>query len=84
MRFHATDPEQHILYINPAFTEQTGYTSTEVLGQTVCSLNILRDFELLHIHYADPGTRKALARGIIRVTQRWAGFYDAALTITPV
>ncbi len=29
-----TDHEQHILYVNPAFTEITGYTCEESIGQT--------------------------------------------------
>ena len=79
-----TDPERRILYVNPAFTEQIGYTSTDVLGQTVCTLGLLGDFEALL-----PSIMPLLAQGKI-----WHGevlgrrkdgrMYDAALTITPV
>jgi PAS domain S-box-containing protein len=53
-----TDPEQRIVYVNPAFTELTGYTPDEAIGQRP---NILKSGLMPEAFYAE--LLAALQRG---------------------
>ncbi len=79
-----TDPERRILYVNPAFTVQTGYTSADVLGQTVCALGILGNFESLTPSILPTLTQGKVWHGEVLGQRKDGRTYDAALTITPV
>jgi PAS domain S-box-containing protein len=79
-----TDPERRILYANPAFTEQTGYTSADVLSQVVDTLGILVDFETLLPSIMPILVQGKVWHGEVSGRRKDGRMYDAALTITPV
>ncbi|MBN2393826.1 MAG: PAS domain S-box protein, partial [Anaerolineae bacterium] len=79
-----TDPDRRILYVNPAFTEQTGYASMDILGKTVCSLGILGNFETLLPSIMPTLTQGKFWQGELLGRRKDGRLYDTALTITPV
>ncbi len=79
-----TDSEQHIQYINPAFTTLTGYPADEVLGQTVYALEALVDFSSRLPSIMPTLTQGKLWQGDVRVQRKDGRRYDATLIIAPV
>ena len=75
-----TDPQRRILYVNPAFTQVTGYPSDEALGRNIW---VSRDAEKYDEMWRVIG-RGAVWRGQL-VAQRSSGTeYDAEATAAPV
>jgi PAS domain S-box-containing protein len=79
-----TDSEHRIRYVNPAFTRQTGYTTSEALGRTIETLNTLET-----LTPSLPAILRSMVPGKLwqedtRLRRKDGRRYEIALTIAPV
>lgn|GEM_PF-6567012 len=79
-----TDPGGHILWINPAFTELTGYQEEEVLGKTPNLLSSGKHTDRFYRRLWETISAGKEWRGEIVNRRKNGGLYTEEMTITPV
>ena len=79
-----TDPQAHILYVNPAFTRITGYLREEVLGQTPRILNSGRQDRSFYKALWGTLLSGKVWTGHFVNKRKDGGLYEAECTISPV
>ncbi len=79
-----SDREMRIQYINPAFTNLTGYTAEEVLGQHACSIGAAAGSEQVRSSIESALTEGKQWQGEASGQRKDGRIYDAALIVSPL
>ncbi|MFQ5472119.1 MAG: PAS domain S-box protein, partial [Dehalococcoidia bacterium] len=79
-----TDPNGNIEYVNPKFTEVTGYLSEEVVGKNPRFLQSGETSSAEYAHIWQTITSKGEWRGEFRNKRKHGGFYSASTVISAV
>ncbi|NJN95187.1 MAG: PAS domain S-box protein [Anaerolineales bacterium] len=79
-----TDPAGHIVYVNPAFEQMTGYCQVEVLGQTPRLLKSGKNDQAFYAELWSTITEGHTWRGRSLNKKKDGTFYTCDMAITPV
>lgn len=79
-----THPDGAILWVNPAFTQITGYTADEVRGQNLRMLKSERQDEAFYRNLWNTILSGQVWRGEMVNRRKDGSLYDEEMTITPV
>lgn len=78
------DPDQLIVYINPAFTTLTGYAAEDAFGKTIYDLIGQETGQLTYQSIQSALARGEAWRGTILACRKDGRSYDATLTFSPM
>ena len=79
-----TDPNEHILYVNPAWEQQTGYTLAEAQGYTPFELLGHRDTQSIFDNLHRTVKQGTTWMGLINLKHRDGTSYDCELVVAPI
>ncbi|EFO80898.1 multi-sensor signal transduction histidine kinase [Oscillochloris trichoides DG-6] len=79
-----TDAECIISYVNPSATLLTGYSSSEMIGRSWCTMQQNESASLLYRAIRNHVRTGRMWRGEVLSSRRDGSTYDAALTVAPI